>query len=155
MRLLVECWLGVPGEGHAAGWLSLDEADNDPSLFWKYVVAALRSVAGKEVGASALSLLESSQAPIDAVLTALINDLFAVSEDVILVLDDYHVIEAPEVHDGVVFLLEHLPTRMHLIIASRADPPFSLARWRGEGGLTEIRAADVRFTPEEPGTSPD
>ena len=142
----------VPREGPAAGWLSLDEADNDPSLFWKYVVAALRSVAGKEVGASALSLLESSQAPIDAVLTALINDLFAVSEDVILVLDDYHVIEAPEVHEGVVFLLEHLPPRMHVIIASRADPPFSLARWRGVGGLTEIRAADLRFTPEESAT---
>ena len=121
-------------------------------MFWKYVVAALRSVAGKEVGVGALSLLESSQAPIGAVLTALINDLFAVSDDVILVLDDYHVIEAPEVHDGVVFLLEHLPPRMHLIIASRADPPFSLARWRGVGGLTEIRAAGLRFTPEESAT---
>ncbi len=142
----------VHGDRPSAGWLSLDEADNDPSLFWKYVVAALRSVAGKKVGAGALSLLESSQAPIDAVLTALINDLFAVSDDVILVLDDYHVIEAPEVHDGVVFLLEHLPPRMHVVIASRADPPFSLARWRGVGGLTEIRAADLRFTPEESAT---
>ena len=150
--LLTEWLAAVPGEGPAAGWLSLDEADNDPSLFWKYVVAALRSVAGKEVGVGALSLLESSQAPIDAVLTALINDLFAVSDDVILVLDDYHVIEAPEVHDGVVFLLEHLPPRMHVVIASRADPPFSLARWRGVGGLTEIRAADLRFTPEESAT---
>src|SRR6266480_883607 len=150
--LLTEWLAAVPDEGPAAGWLSLDEADNDPSLFWKYVVAALRSVAGKEVGVGALSLLESSQAPIDAVLTALINDLFAVSEDVILVLDDYHVIEAPEVHDGVVFLLEHLPPRMRLIIASRADPPFSLARWRGVGGLIEIRAADLRFTPEESAT---
>jgi len=107
--LLTEWLAAVPGEGPAAGWLSLDEADNDPSLFWTYVVAALRSVAGREVGVGALSLLESSQAPIDAVLTALINDLFAVSDDVILVLDDYHVIEAREVHDGVVFLLEHLP----------------------------------------------
>jgi LuxR family transcriptional regulator, maltose regulon positive regulatory protein len=150
--LLTEWLAAVPGVGPSVGWLSLDEADNDPSLFWKYVVWALRSVAGKEVGAGALSLLESSQAPTDAVLTTLINDLFAVSEDVILVLDDYHVIEAPEVHDGVVFLLEHLPPRMHLIIASRADPPFSLARWRGDGGLTEIRAADLRFTPEESAT---
>ena len=150
--LLTEWLAAVPGEGPAAGWLSLDEADNDPSLFWKYVVAALRSVAGKEVGVGALSLLESSQAPIDAVLTALINDLFAVSDDVILVLDDYHVIEAPEVHDGVVFLLEHLPPRMHVVIASRADPPFSLARWRGVGGLIEIRAADLRFTAEESAT---
>src|SRR5439155_1187848 len=150
--LLTEWLAAVPGEGPAAGWLSLDEADNDPSFFWKYVVAALRSVVGKEVGVGALSLLESSQAPIDAVLTALINDLFAVSDDVILVLDDYHVIEAPEVHDGVVFLLEHLPPRMRVVIASRADPPFSLARWRGVGGLTEIRAADLRFTAEESAT---
>jgi LuxR family maltose regulon positive regulatory protein len=150
--LLTDWLAAVPREGLAAGWLSLDDADNDPSLFWKYVVAALRSVVAREVGVGALSLLESSQAPIDAVLTALINDLFAVSEDVILVLDDYHVIEAPEVHDGVVFLLEHLPPRMHVIIASRADPPFSLARWRGVGGLTEIRAADLRFTPEESAT---
>src|SRR5438477_563981 len=150
--LLTEWLAAVPGEGPAAGWLSLDEADNDPSLFWKYVVAALRSVAGKEVGVGALSLLESSQAPIDAVLTALINDLFAVSDDVILVLDYYHVVVEPEVHDGVVFLLEHLPPRMHVVIASRADPPFSLARWRGVGGITEIRAADLRFTPEESAT---
>jgi LuxR family transcriptional regulator, maltose regulon positive regulatory protein len=150
--LLTEWLAAVPREGPAAGWLSLDEADNDPSLFWKYVVAALRSVAGREVGAAALSLLESSQAPIDAVLTALVNDLVAVSEDVILVLDDYHVIEAPEVHDGVVFLLEHLPPRLHVVIASRADPPFSLARWRGIGGLIEIRAADLRFTAEESAT---
>jgi LuxR family maltose regulon positive regulatory protein len=150
--MLTEWLAAVPGNGLSVAWLSLDEADNDPSLFWKYVVAALRSVAGREVGAGALSLLESSQAPIDAVLTTLINDLFAVSEDVILVLDDYHVIEAPEVHDGVMFLLEHLPPRMHLILASRADPPFSLARWRGDGGLTEIRAADLRFTAEESAT---
>lgn len=150
--LLTEWLAAVPHDGPSAGWLSLDKADNDPSLFWKYVVAALRSVAGREVGASALSLLESSQAPTDAVLTTLINDLFTVSGDVILVLDDYHVIEARDVHDGVVFLLEHLPPQMHLIIASRADPPFSLARWRGDGRLTEIRAADLRFTPEESAT---
>jgi LuxR family maltose regulon positive regulatory protein len=150
--LLIEWLAAVPGDGHSVGWLSLDEADNDPSLFWKYVVAALRSVAGPEFGAGALSLLESSQAPTDAVLTTLINDLCAVSGEVILVLDDYHVIEARDVHDGVVFFLEHLPPQMHVIIASRADPPFSLARWRGDGGLTEIRAADLRFTPEESAT---
>ncbi len=147
--LLTDWLASVPPDGPSVAWLSLDEADNDPSLFWKYVVAALRSVAGGEVGAGALSLLESSQAPIDAMLTTLINDLCGLSGDVILVLDDYHVIEAREVHDGVVFLLEHLPPRLQVIVATRADPPFSLARWRGEGELTEIRAADLRFTPEE------
>ena len=85
-------------------------------------------------------------------LTTLINDLCGLSGDVILVLDDYHVIEAPEVHDGVVFLLEHLPPQLQVVIVSRADPPFSLARWRGDGELTEIRAADLRFTPEESAT---
>ena len=150
--LITEWLAAVPPDGPSVGWLSLDEADNDPSLFWKYVVAALRSVAGREVGAGALSLLESSQAPIDATLTTLINDLCGLSGDVILVLDDYHVIEAPEVHDGVVFLLEHLPPQLQVVIASRADPPFSLARWRGDGELTEIRAADLRFTPEESAT---
>jgi LuxR family transcriptional regulator, maltose regulon positive regulatory protein len=143
-------WLVATSSGSPpAAWLALDESDNNPALFWTYVVAALRRVAGDTVGSGAIALLESSQTPIDAVLTTLINDLCALSQDVVVVLDDYHVIEAPEVHDGVVFLLEHLPPKMHLVIASRADPPFSLARWRGDGTLTEIRAADLRFTPEE------
>ena len=150
--LLTEWLAAAPSDGPLAAWLSLDEADNDPALFWTYVVAALRSVAGREVGAGALALLESSQAPTEAVITTLVNDLFAVPGDVVLVLDDYQVIEARNVHDGVAFLLEHLPPQVHLIIASRADPPFSLARWRGDGRLTEIRAADLRFTPEESAT---
>jgi LuxR family transcriptional regulator, maltose regulon positive regulatory protein len=147
--LIAEWLVANSSDRPTAAWLSLDESDNNPALFWTYVVAALRSVAGENFGAGALALLETSQAPIDAVLTTLINDLFAVQEDVILVLDDYHVIDAPEVHNGVVFLMEHLPPRVHLIIASRSDPPFSLARWRADGELTEIRAADLRFTPEE------
>jgi len=91
--LLTEWLATLPTDVPTAGWLSLDEADNNPALFWAYVVAALRSVAGSEVGGSALSLLESPQTPIDAVLASLINDLFALSIGVILVLDDYHVIE--------------------------------------------------------------
>jgi LuxR family maltose regulon positive regulatory protein len=147
--LIAEWLVANSSDRPTAAWLSLDETDNNPALFWTYIVAALRSVAGEKFGAGALALLEASQAPIDAVLTTLINDLFALQEDVILVLDDYHVIDAPEVHTGVVFLMEHLPPQMHLVIASRSDPPFSLARWRADGGLTEIRAADLRFTPEE------
>jgi LuxR family maltose regulon positive regulatory protein len=150
--LLTEWIAALPRDGPSVGWLSLDEADNDPSLFWKYFVAALRSVAGEDVGAGALLLLESSQTPVDAMLRTLINDLCGLPGDVILVLDDYHVIEAREVHDGVVFLLDHLPAHVHVVIASRADPPFSLARWRGDGELTEIRAADLRFTPDETAT---
>ena len=129
-------------------WLSLDERDNDPASFWAYVVAALRTAA-PEVGTGTLALLQSPQSPVDAVLTTLVNELAALADDVVLVLDDYHVIEAPAVHDGMTFLLEHLPRQVHLVIAGRADPPLPLARWRGRGELVELRAADLRFTPEE------
>jgi LuxR family maltose regulon positive regulatory protein len=147
--LLTE-WLATPDPDRpAAAWLSLDERDNDPALFWTYLVTALRTAAGSEIGAGALSLLRSSKAPIDAVLATLINDLFVLSDDVILVLDDYHVIVAREVHDGMAFLVEHLPPRIHLVIATRSDPSLPLGRLRGAGDLVEVRAADLRFTPDE------
>jgi len=147
--LLTEWLAALPADGRSAAWLSLDERDNDPVLFWTYVVAALRTAAGREFGASTLSLLQSSQAPLDAVVATLLNDLPAISTDVVLVLDDYHVIEAPEVQAGVAFLLEHLPLHVHLLIASRADPPLPLGRLRVDGSLVEVRAADLRFTSDE------
>ena len=131
-----------------SAWLSLDQRDNDPALFWTYLVAALKT-AEPGVGAGALSLLQSPQPPIEAVLATLLNDLSAISNDVVLVLDDYHVIDARDVQDGMAFLLEHLPPQIHLVIASRADPALPLARLRGRGELVEIRAADLRFTPDE------
>jgi len=149
---LAESLRAASFDGLSTARLSIDETDNDPALFWRYVVAALRSVAGKKIGAGALALLESSQTPADAVLTTLINDLFTVSGNLCLVLDDYHAIDAREINDGVVVLLGHLPPQVHLIIASRVDPPFSIARLRGDGRLTEIRAADLRFTLEESAT---
>ena len=82
-------------------------------------------------------------------MTTLLNDLGAIANDVVLVLDDYHVIDARDVQDGMAFLLEHLPPQIHLVIASRADPALPLARLRGRGELVEIRAADLRFTPDE------
>jgi LuxR family maltose regulon positive regulatory protein len=129
-------------------WLSLDQRDNDPALFWTYLLGALNT-AGQGVGASALSLLQSHQPPSEAALATLLNDLDALSNDVVLVLDDYHVIEARDVQDGMAFLLEHLPPQIHLVIASRADPALPLARLRGRGELVEIRATDLRFTPDE------
>ena len=108
-------------------------------LFCTYLVAALRSVE-PAVGADALSLLQSPQPVIEAVLGTLLNDLSAISNDVVVVLDDYHLIEARTVHDGMAFLLERLPSQLHLVIATRADPPLQLARWRGRGELSEIRA---------------
>jgi LuxR family maltose regulon positive regulatory protein len=102
------------------------------------------------VGASALSLLQGPQpTPIETVLATLLNELSAVPTDIVLVLDDYHVIDAHDVHEGMAFLLEHLAPQMHVVIATRADPGLPLARLRGRGELAEIRAADLRFTPDE------
>ncbi|GAA3813967.1 LuxR C-terminal-related transcriptional regulator [Nocardioides panacisoli] len=149
--LLTE-WLAgrsVGGERGSATWLSLDAGDNDPAHFWTYVIAGLRSLV-PSMGASALDLLQDPQAlPVQAVLTTLLNDLAAVDDDVVLVLDDYHVIESREVHDGMAFLLDHLPPQLHLVIASRADPPLPLSRLRARGELVEVRAADLRFTADE------
>lgn len=137
------------GDGGSAAWLSLDPGDNDPAHFWTYVIAGLRSLA-PSMGATALDLLQDPQAlPVQAVLTTLLNDLGAVDDDVVLVLDDYHVIESREVHEAMAFLLDHLPPQLHLVIASRADPPLPLARLRARGELVEVRAADLRFTAEE------
>jgi LuxR family transcriptional regulator, maltose regulon positive regulatory protein len=150
--LLTE-WLAAgpaaPGNERLVAWLSLDRADNDPASFWTYVINALRTVASG-IGESALALLHAPQPPpIETVLTVLLNDLGAIAADVVLVLDDYHVIDAPEVQDGMTFLLDHLPPRLHVVIASRADPALALARLRARGELVEIRAAELRFTPDE------
>ena len=148
--LLTE-WLAASsrsGKGSAA-WLSLDAGDNDPAHFWTYVIAGLRTLV-PTMGGTALDLLQAPQAlPVEAVLTTLLNDLAAVDDEVVLVLDDYHLIEAREVHEAMAFLLDHLPPQLHLVIASRADPPLPLARLRARGELVEVRAADLRFTAEE------
>ncbi len=146
--LLAEWLAAAPADGRSVAWLSLDQRDNDPALFWTYLVAALKTAAS-EVGSGALSLLQPPRPPSEAGLVTLLNDLDALSNDVVLVLDDYHVIDAREVQDGMAFLLEHLPPQIHLVIGSRADPALPLARLRGRGELVEIRAADLRFTPGE------
>ncbi|MFD1505631.1 helix-turn-helix transcriptional regulator [Georgenia yuyongxinii] len=145
--LLTEWLATAPADGWAVAWLSLDPRDNDPALFWTYVVAAL-DTAAEGVGAGARSLLDAGQAT-ETVLATLINDLHAVAHDVALVLDDYHVIDSPQVNDAMGFLVEHMPPQLHLVIAGRADPALPLARLRGRGELAEIRAADLRFTPDE------
>ncbi len=147
--LLAEWVAAAPTVGALAAWVSLDERDNDPALFWAYVVAALQAVVAGEVGAGVLALLQPPQPPVDVVLGSLVNDLHAVVDDVVLVLDDYHVIEARDVQQGMVFLLDNLPPHVHLVIAGRADPELPLARLRARGDLVEIRAADLRFTPDE------
>jgi LuxR family maltose regulon positive regulatory protein len=150
--LLTE-WLAAgpaaPDRERLVAWLSLDRGDNDPVSFWTYVIAALRTVAAG-VGERALAFLQAPQPPpIETVLTALLNDLGATASEIVLVLDDYHVVEAGEVQDGMAFLLDHLPPWLHVVIASRADPALPLARWRARGELVETRAAELRFTPDE------
>ncbi|MEC4687867.1 MAG: LuxR C-terminal-related transcriptional regulator, partial [Nitrospirota bacterium] len=147
--LLAEWLAATPASERPAAWFSLDQSDNDPALFWSYFITALQKIQS-EVGERALSLLHSPQPPpIESVLTTLINEITAVSHDFVLVLDDYHVIDAQPVHSAVAFLLDHLPPQMHLVIASRSDPPLPLARLRARGESTELRASDLRFTPDE------
>lgn len=145
--LLTE-WLAT-SDDRSVAWLSLDPSDNDATTFWSYLIAALQTVA-PEIGASALSLLQASQPPAtQAVLATLLNELGTRPTELVLVLDDYHVIDARAIHDGLAFLLDHLPPHVHLLIASRADPALPLARLRVRGELVEVRTADLRFTPAE------
>jgi LuxR family transcriptional regulator, maltose regulon positive regulatory protein len=146
--LLTEWLAGGPAARHAVAWLSLDSADNDPALFFTYLIAALQTVT-PAVGATALSLLQSPQTPVEAALAALLNDLNGLPHDVVLVLDDYHVIATHDIHEGMAYLLDHLPPQAHLVIAGRADPPLPLARLRARSELVEVRAADLRFTLDE------
>jgi len=160
---LVSEWLA--GCERPIAWLSLDEEDNDPIRFLAYLVAALQTLTlnasegtAANVGAGVLAALQSAQPPqLEPMLTALLNEIARVPDDFILVLDDYHVIDAKpvdastSVDQAITFLLEHLPPQMHLVMATREDPHLPLARLRARGQLSELRAADLRFTPEEAG----
>ncbi|WP_427131233.1 LuxR C-terminal-related transcriptional regulator [Pseudarthrobacter sp. S9] len=146
--LLAE-WLGeTSGEDRCVAWLSLDPADNEPASFWTYVVTALQT-AVPGVGSTALELIASSPLPTELVLATVLNELAAAPNGVWLVLDDYHLVDSHDVGDGMVFLLEHLPPHVHVVISTRADPDLPLSRWRVRGELVEIRAAELRFTSEE------
>ena len=132
-----------------ATWLSLDENDNNPSRFLGYLIGALQSVS-PNLGADILDALQSSQIPpTDPILTALLNEISVVADDFILVLDDYHLADAKSVDDALTFLIDYLPPQMHLVITTREDPSLPIPRLRARNQLTEIRAADLRFTPAE------
>ena len=147
---LVSEW--VAGGERPAAWLSLDERDNDPTRFLAYLVASLQTIEAN-IGEGVLAVLQSPQPPpTESILTALLNEITTIPDNFVLVLDDYHVIDAKPVDNALSFLLEHLPHQMHLALASRADPSLLLARLRGRGELTELRAADLRFTPDEAAT---
>ena len=149
---LLTAWLATAAtENRSVAWLSLDQNDSQPATFWTYVITALQT-AVPGVGAGVLPLLQSAQPPIETVLAAVLNELSAVPNEVDLVLDDYHLVDGPDVRPGIAFLLEHLPPQVHLVISTRADPLLPLARMRARGELVEVRAADLRFTPDEVAT---
>ena len=138
-------------ENRPVAWLSLDTGDNDPARFWRYVAAALdriRPGIGEQV---AVLLRGGQQPPLEAVVTTLINELAALPGEVTVILDDYHLIDSQPVHGSIAFLLGRLPSGLRLVLASRADPPLSLARLRASGRLAELRADELRFTLDETG----
>ncbi|HEX8228102.1 MAG TPA: LuxR C-terminal-related transcriptional regulator [Chloroflexia bacterium] len=144
---LVSEW--VSGCGRPVAWLSLDEGDNNPTRFLTYFVVALQSIA-PNIGAGVLGVLQSPQPPPpETILTALLNEIATIPDNFVLVLDDYHVIDAEPIDAGLTFLLEHLPPQMRLVIATREDPQLPLARLRARDQLTELRVTDLRFTPTE------
>ena len=131
------------------GWLSLDKSDDHPTVFWRYFVAALQR-AHSGLGDTAQSMLTAPQPPeLETTIAALINDIAKVSTHLVLVLDDYHLIQSEAVHAGLNFLLDHQPQNFHLMLLTREDPPLALARRRARRQLVEIRAADLRFSPDE------
>jgi LuxR family maltose regulon positive regulatory protein len=135
--------------GRLVAWISLDEGDNDPARFLAYTVAACQSVATQTRQTNLEALDPAVLTAIEPALIALINALADLRPGAMLVLDDYHLIESWEIHSAVHFLLDHLPPSLHLVIATRADPPLSLAQLRARGQLTELRYEELRFTPHE------
>lgn len=147
---LLSQWVTEQSDDNKArvAWLALDAGDNDPRRFLDHLLAALEAVGA--VRSEAGELLETVAAvPVEAVLTSVVNQLYQLPGATVITLDDYHVIEAPEIHQAVTLLLDHLPPRVTLAIATRADPPLPLPRLRARGELVELRAAELRFTPEE------
>jgi LuxR family maltose regulon positive regulatory protein len=130
-------------------WFSLDVGDNDPMRFLAHLLVALQRI-DPNIGQAAQATVQGpEQPPLELLLTGLLNDIAATPKPFILVLDNYHVIESVPIHQSLSFLLTHLPQEMHLVLATRADPPLPIARLRGQGQLTELNAADLRFSTEE------
>jgi len=151
---LVSDWLDqlcqLPSCGVA--WLSLEQDDNDPTQFLTYLIAALARtpLLGDEFGKESRNLLESPQTvPVENVLIPLLNEITAASGKIVLVLDDFHLVDSQEVLDTLTYTLEHLPPQLHLVFSTRQDPQLPLGRLRAQGQLTELRAADLRFSKEE------
>src|SRR5262249_41780287 len=146
---LLSEWSADPRESRRFAWISLDAADNDPVRFCDGIIAALQTV-DRELGAGAQAALHSPGTTLeDHVVPLLINDLAAFTDRVVLVLDDYHVIENEEIHQPIAALIEGLPPTAHIVLATRSDPPLPVSRLRARGHLVEVRADDLRFTAVE------
>lgn len=127
-------------------WLSLDKSDNDPFRFWSFFIAALQTVT-PDIGLAALDMLQSTHTPdLETILISLLNELQQQPGELVLVLDDYHLIDAPPIQDSLIYLIDHMPGQLHLVISSRGVPPWPLARWRVRHELNELRPVDLRFT---------
>jgi LuxR family maltose regulon positive regulatory protein len=134
---------------HPVAWLTLDPLDNDPQRFWSAVVTALRT-RFPTLGEEAFARLQEPQPPqLIPLLTSLVNDLVACGQEIVLIVDDYHLIEEPSIHASLSFLLDHAPTCLHLLLSSRVDPPLALSRWRARGQMAEIRDRDLRVSEQE------
>jgi ATP/maltotriose-dependent transcriptional regulator MalT len=144
---LLSTW--VTNYKDSVAWLTLDQGDNDPIRFWRYVGAALQKV-NDHLGKSLHSILFSAQTPdLEQIIIELVNDIATSNKELILVLEDYHVIDNADVHGSVNFLLDNIPPGLHIIITTRSDPPLHLGLRRGRGQISEIRSADLRFTHDE------
>ena len=134
---------------HPVAWVSIDEGDNDPIRFWTYLITACQTIQ-RGIGESGLALLQTPQPlPDETIPTILINDVVKLKNNLVLVLDDYHLIQNQSIHAALGFLLDHIPDKLHLVLSTRIDPPWPLARFRARDQLIEIRAVDLRFTTEE------
>jgi LuxR family maltose regulon positive regulatory protein len=153
---LVTEWLESNGDEvsspFSVAWFSLDEGDNDVVRFLTYLISALNRLQGltTQIGSGALQMVQSPQPPpTDAILTELINEIANLQENIVLVLDDGHLIDAQPIHETLIFLIENLPPQLHLVITTREDPPIQISRLRTRGQLNELRALDLQFTLEE------
>ncbi len=148
----VRKWLA--GRENRVAWFSLDPEDNRQERFWVYLISALQTLE-KDLGSGPLAVLQSqgflSEGAFDtpALLTPLLNELFALEEPLFLVLDDYHQVNNPRIHEDMIFFIENMPPSLHLVVATRSDPPWPLARWRSRAQMAEIRLEELKFSEEE------
>jgi LuxR family maltose regulon positive regulatory protein len=146
---LLAQWIAGEDPRRQVAWLALDAADGDPRRFLAHLTAAIQTVA-PDAGVDALALLDTgASAPVDDVVVSLINDLDVLAGPTVIALDDYHLVDSPTVHEAMSVLLEHLPAHVTVAMTTRADPPLALSRLRARGELVEVRAADLKFTPDE------